>query len=82
MKAMKKNNIYRDIVSLVMYSSLMEYTYGVQKYTLSLEFPTYKANVCDFNIFKYRYCHLYNLKSASNLNGNLNCSKELEHYAS
>ena len=25
--------------------------------------------------------HLY-LKSASNLNGNLNCSKELEHYAS
>ena len=26
--------------------------------------------------------HLYILKSASNLNGNLNCSKELEHYAS
>ena len=25
---------------------------------------------------------LFNLKSASNLNGNLNCSKELEHYAS
>ena len=25
---------------------------------------------------------LNNLKSASNLNGNLNCSKELEHYAS
>ena len=25
---------------------------------------------------------LSNLKSASNLNGNLNCSKELEHYAS
>ena len=25
---------------------------------------------------------LKNLKSASNLNGNLNCSKELEHYAS
>ena len=24
----------------------------------------------------------YNLKSASNLNGNLNCSKELEHYSS
>ena len=23
-----------------------------------------------------------NLKSASNLNGSLNCSKELEHYAS
>ena len=28
------------------------------------------------------FCFLYNLKSASNLNGNLNCSKELEHYAS
>ena len=25
---------------------------------------------------------LLTLKSASNLNGNLNCSKELEHYAS
>ena len=25
---------------------------------------------------------IINLKSASNLNGNLNCSKELEHYAS
>ena len=25
---------------------------------------------------------MYDLKSASNLNGNLNCSKELEHYAS
>ena len=25
---------------------------------------------------------LISLKSASNLNGNLNCSKELEHYAS
>ena len=26
--------------------------------------------------------YFYYLKSASNLNGNLNCSKELEHYAS
>ena len=26
--------------------------------------------------------YLLILKSASNLNGNLNCSKELEHYAS
>ena len=30
----------------------------------------------------YEYTLLVNLKSASNLNGNLNCSKELEHYAS
>ena len=29
------------------------------------------------------YCiDIFSLKSASNLNGNLNCSKELEHYAS
>ena len=26
--------------------------------------------------------NIFVLKSASNLNGNLNCSKELEHYAS
>ena len=31
---------------------------------------------------KYFTLYLVNLKSASNLNGNLNCSKELEHYAS
>ena len=32
--------------------------------------------------FKWVREHIVNLKSASNLNGNLNCSKELEHYAS
>ena len=31
---------------------------------------------------RYLYHFLLTLKSASNLNGNLNCSKELEHYAS
>ncbi len=31
---------------------------------------------------KHKYKNQINLKSASNLNGNLNCSKELEHYAS
>ena len=36
-----------------------------------------KANVYAY----YPYNSSY-LKSASNLNGNLNCSKELEHYAS
>ena len=30
----------------------------------------------------FNHWYKYNLKSASNLNGNLNCSKELEHYAS
>ena len=29
-----------------------------------------------------KFLDVYILKSASNLNGNLNCSKELEHYAS
>ena len=32
--------------------------------------------------FKVSPQFIYILKSASNLNGNLNCSKELEHYAS
>ena len=31
---------------------------------------------------KYQLQNYFSLKSASNLNGNLNCSKELEHYAS
>jgi len=33
-------------------------------------------------ILKIIHAKFTNLKSASNLNGNLNCSKELEHYAS
>ena len=35
-------------------------------------------------VYKLRYPKMFDiyLKSASNLNGNLNCSKELEHYAS
>ena len=35
-------------------------------------YKVYRRHKADFNT----------LKSASNLNGNLNCSKELEHYAS
>ena len=31
---------------------------------------------------KSTFCTYYNLKSASKLNDNLNCTKELEHYAS
>ncbi len=34
------------------------------------------------NVKTYLFAFLFILKSASNLNGNLNCSKELEHYAS
>lgn len=35
-----------------------------------------------FKVAYFLTSFLYNLKSASNLNGNLNGSKELEHYAS
>ena len=35
-----------------------------------------------FDLLSEEYKKQVNLKSASNLNGNLNCSKELEHYAS
>ena len=38
--------------------------------------------VSQVNRDKKHVVFLYILKSASNLNGNLNCSKELEHYAS
>ena len=44
---------------------------------------------CFPDVQRYKLIHIptgysiyINLKSASNLNGNLNCSKELEHYAS
>ena len=35
-----------------------------------------------FKMQRFIQLILITLKSASNLNGNLNCSKELEHYAS
>ena len=40
------------------------------------------VNLREDEIFTFSYCRFVSLKSASNLNGNLNCSKELEHYAS
>ena len=40
-----------------------------------------KVNI-DYYVMVNSDFDLKNLKSASNLNGNLNCSKELEHYAS
>ena len=45
---------------------------------------TFKDKVFTFKWGKTesREAEVINLKSASNLNGNLNCSKELEHYAS
>ena len=46
--------------------------------------PADKSDAVKYNLSKdYTNLEIYiNLKSASNLNGNLNCSKELEHYAS
>ena len=41
--------------------------------------------ILNFHTYKRLFCanfYVITLKSASNLNGNLNCSKELEHYAS
>ena len=41
--------------------------------------------ICQFRYYSIKQINLikvFTLKSASNLNGNLNCSKELEHYAS
>ena len=42
------------------------------------------CRICYPAVSNIRICDPKNipLKSASNLNGNLNCSKELEHYAS
>ena len=42
----------------------------------------FKAYVLGSLFYRFISENLTNLKSASNLNGNLNCSKELEHYAS
>ena len=49
--------------------------------------PSSELPQCSFVVHEARAIALpppsfYILKSASNLNGNLNCSKELEHYAS
>ena len=42
----------------------------------------YCINRENFEQARLYFKDLFILKSASNLNGNLNCSKELEHYAS
>ena len=39
-------------------------------------------SVSFLKVTEYPEIFIIYLKSASNLNGNLNCSKELEHYAS
>ncbi|MCS2387867.1 tetratricopeptide repeat protein [Bacteroides thetaiotaomicron] len=50
----------------------------------SLRIISASLNIARVYLFESKWdsCSLYYLKSASNLNGNLNCSKELEHYAS
>ena len=63
------NVIYQDSNNLMWFGTWD----GLNLYN-SREFKTFKPNPnVPGNI---------TLKSASNLNGNLNCSKELEHYAS
>ena len=53
----------------------------IQQFTLSLLYLLIIHIVALLFFFLFRLV-LFTLKSASNLNGNLNCSKELEHYAS
>ena len=43
---------------------------------------SFKKFVCIIKFHIFVELKILFLKSASNLNGNLNCSKELEHYAS
>lgn len=44
------------------------------------KFDEYAKDLYDYTLNNLE--EFLSLKSASNLNGNLNCSKELEHYAS
>ena len=59
------------------------YTYDPQRRRLQNLTVNSGGNTIMDNAYTYDANSKYiNLKSASNLNGNLNCSKELEHYAS
>ena len=54
-------------------------------FELMKHFPpevTYEVGLRECDNVHLQRLKLLDLKSASNLNGNLNCSKELEHYAS
>ena len=59
--------------------SEVEITYSLKAYLMKSV-----RNRClnELNSLAHREELQFSLKSASNLNGNLNCSKELEHYAS
>lgn len=65
--------MFRDIVVI----SIVILSFGP---ILSIDFPIV-SNVDNNSLSKFIVLIII-LKSASNLNGNLNCSKELEHYAS
>ena len=64
---------------LAILQSFFVYAIQIQRKFVSLHRFQNKAEA---QRWKLRDGKLYILKSASNLNDNLNCSKELEHYAS
>ena len=63
-----------------MYKKIKNTITLLEKYGFKIQIDTILTK---FNSDIKSILELFNyLKSASNLNGNLNCSKELEHYAS
>ncbi len=59
---------------------LSEASHKADVFLVCISYLTYSLKKCIDNLAVWKI--RVNLKSASNLNGNLNCSKELEHYAS
>ncbi len=64
-----------------MYILIYLYTVNNVLWPIKYLFLYYYHNMLRHSWLLLELFYLY-LKSASNLNGNLNCSKELEHYAS
>jgi hypothetical protein len=76
------NDRIKDIPQIIL---LLEQGFSVLKEIVSFyKFKSEMDEIFFFKIIKPKFFSklIYYLKSASNLNGNLNCSKELEHYAS
>ena len=68
------------------FDSSTKIQYRNEKYIWEIELNKFHSNYKDADLMEMAntsesYDFIF-LKSASNLNGNLNCSKELEHYAS
>jgi len=77
---------HKTIITLDIFDFLLIKTNKIK--TTSNEYPVVDnvvnsdRNKIIKDLFFILNLFLTNLKSASNLNGNLNCSKELEHYSS